>query len=75
MVVVADADAARTAHAVEFFELLGGGQRDAGGQGAHRPASQLAILPGLTHHNIFASPSLVTAAIAFLDALGEQSKR
>jgi hypothetical protein len=32
------------------------------------PRSRLAILPGLTHYNIFASPQLADVAIPFLDA-------
>lgn len=33
LLVFGDADAIRTAHAVEFFELLGGGKKDAGWDG------------------------------------------
>ena len=29
---------------------------------------KMAILPGLTHYNIFASPALVAAVIPFLEA-------
>lgn len=38
--------------------------------GEGRPAGghALAILPGLTHYNIFASPLLAAAALEFLDA-------
>ena len=57
MIVFADADAVRTAHIMEFFGVLGGGQRDAGLDGSGRPANQLAILPGLTHYNINSSPA------------------
>ena len=68
MVVVGDADSVRTAHAVEFFELLGGGQRDANWDGSGMPNSRLAVLPGTTHYDIFSSPALAAAAIPFLDA-------
>ena len=61
MIVFADADAVRTAHIMEFFGLLGGGQKDAGLDGPGRPVAQLAILPGLTHYNISSSPALATA--------------
>jgi pimeloyl-ACP methyl ester carboxylesterase len=66
----ADADMFPPSHAVEVFELLGGGQRDGGWQGEGRPAGghALAILPGVTHYSIFMSPVLASAAIAFLDA-------
>jgi hypothetical protein len=68
MIVFADADAVRPAHIAEFYGLLGGGQKDAGLDGSGRPADQLAILPGLTHYNISASPLLPTVVAPFLDA-------
>jgi hypothetical protein len=38
--------------------------------GEGRPAGghALAILPGLTHYNIYLSPLLAAAALAFIDA-------
>src|SRR5215207_2962445 len=45
MIVVGDADSVRTAHAVEFFELLGGGKADAGWGGSGMSNARLAILP------------------------------
>src|SRR6266700_916188 len=39
LLVFGDADAVRTAHAVEFFELLGGGKKDAGWDGSGMPLS------------------------------------
>jgi pimeloyl-ACP methyl ester carboxylesterase len=68
MLVFADADAVRPAHMIEFFGLLGGGLRDAGLDGSARPAARLAILPGVTHYDIWASPALAAAVIPFLDA-------
>ncbi len=68
MIIFADADAIRTTHVMEFFGLLGGGQKDAGLDGSGRPAAQLAILPGLTHYNIGSSPALATVVTPFLDA-------
>jgi pimeloyl-ACP methyl ester carboxylesterase len=70
MIVAGDADMAPPSHAVEIFALLDGGQRDGGWMGEGRPAGghALAILPGLTHYNIFASPLLAAVAISFLDA-------
>lgn len=55
-------------HYVEVFELLGGGQRDGGWMGEGRPEGghALAILPGLTHYNIFSSPLLAQVALACL---------
>jgi pimeloyl-ACP methyl ester carboxylesterase len=68
MIVVVDADSVRTSHAVEFFELLGGGQKDGGWDGSGISKAQLAILPRLTHYNIFNSPALATTVIPFLEA-------
>jgi pimeloyl-ACP methyl ester carboxylesterase len=70
--VTADADMFPPSHAAEAFALLGGGQRDGGWMGEGRPAGghALAILPGLQHYTIMASPLLAEAAIAFLDADG-----
>jgi pimeloyl-ACP methyl ester carboxylesterase len=69
LIVAADADMAPPSHYVEVFGLLDGGKRDGGWMGEGRPAGghALAILPGLTHYNIFASPLLATAAITFLE--------
>jgi len=68
MLVFADADAIRLTHVVQFFGLLGGGQRDAGLDGSGRPPGQLAILPGFTHYDISAAPALAAAVSPFLDA-------
>ena len=68
MLVVGDADAVRTAHAVEFFQLLGGGKRDAGWDGSGKSSARLAILPGRTHYDIFASPELAAVVVPFLAA-------
>ncbi|NJP32964.1 alpha/beta fold hydrolase [Micromonospora thermarum] len=66
LLVFADADSVTPAHMVEFFGLLGGGHRDAGWDGADRPAARLAVLPGLTHYDILASPALPAAVLPFL---------
>lgn len=66
LLVFADADSIRPEHIVEFWKLLGGGQRDAGFDGSRRPASQLAILPNTTHYNLIQSPLLTEVATAFL---------
>jgi len=68
MIVFGDADAIPPAHAAEFFGLLGGGKRDGSWDRSGMPASQLAILPGTTHYDIFSSSALAPAVTAFLDA-------
>ena len=69
LIVAADADMAPPSHYVEVFGLLDGGKRDGGWMGEGRPAGghALAILPGLTHYSIFASPLLAAAATNFLE--------
>ncbi len=66
LLVFADADSIRPEHMIEFWKLLGGGQRDAGFDGSQRPLSQLAILAGTTHYNLIGSPMLTEVATAFL---------
>jgi pimeloyl-ACP methyl ester carboxylesterase len=66
MIVAGDADIISPAHAVEFFELLGGGREDAGWDGSKMPNARLCVLPGTTHYNIFASPALAAAVTRFL---------
>jgi hypothetical protein len=66
LLVFADADAVRAEHIVEFYKALGGAQRDAGRDGSMRSMAQLAILPGTTHYNINASPSLAVVIGEFL---------
>jgi pimeloyl-ACP methyl ester carboxylesterase len=70
LVVAADADMAPPSHFVEVFGLLDGGQRDGGWMGEGRPKGghALAILPGLTHYNLFSSPLFAAVTLAFLDA-------
>jgi pimeloyl-ACP methyl ester carboxylesterase len=70
LIMAADADMAPPSHFVEVFALLDGGQRDGGWQAEGRPSGghALAILPGLTHYNIFQSPLFAATALAFLDA-------
>ena len=69
LIVAADADMASPSHYVEVFTLLDGGLRDGGWMGENRPKGghALAILPGLTHYNIFSSPLFAATALAFLD--------
>jgi len=69
LVVAADADMAPPSHYADVFKLLGGGLRDGGWMGEGRPEGghALAILPGLTHYNIFNSPLFAAATLAFLE--------
>lgn len=67
MLIFADADSIHPEHMVEFYRLLGGGLRDAGLDGALRPAGRLAIIPGASHYDILATPLAGQLAAAFLD--------
>lgn len=66
LLVFGDADAVRTANAVQFFELLGGGQRDGAWDGSGMSRARLAVLPGTTHYTIFSSPRLASVVTEFL---------
>jgi hypothetical protein len=52
---------------VKFYQLLGGGLRDAGWNRETMPQNRLAILPNLTHYDLFLSPELARTSLAFLD--------
>jgi pimeloyl-ACP methyl ester carboxylesterase len=67
MIVVGDADGLPPSHAVEFFNLLGGGLRDAGWDGSGKTHHRLAILPGATHYDINLQPAVSAAVIPFVD--------
>jgi pimeloyl-ACP methyl ester carboxylesterase len=75
MIVVGDADSVRTAHAVRFYELLGGGKADAGWDGSGMSDARLAVLPGTTHYDIFSSPTLASTVTPFLDAAMPEGNR
>jgi len=74
LIVVGDADSVRTAHAVEFFELFGGGKVDAGWDGSGMSNARLAILPAMTHYNIYSSLMLAAVVAPFLDAPMPEAK-
>jgi pimeloyl-ACP methyl ester carboxylesterase len=67
MLIFGDSDMYRPEHEVKFYQLLGGGLRDAGWQREHMAKNRLAILPGLTHYDIFMSPVLTATALPFLN--------
>lgn len=67
MLVYGDSDMFRPEHIVEFYQLLGGGLKDAGWTREHMSQNRLAILPDLTHYEIFMAPELVRTVLPFLD--------
>jgi pimeloyl-ACP methyl ester carboxylesterase len=83
MLVYGDSDMFRPDHIVDFYRRVGGGLRDAGWQREHQSPSRLAILPDLTHYDVFLDPELARTVLPFLDgerkshswsALVEQAK-
>jgi pimeloyl-ACP methyl ester carboxylesterase len=67
MLVFGDADMYRPEHVVSFYKLLGGGQKDAGWTREHMSKNRLAILPNVTHYEMFLSPQLVPTVLPFLN--------
>ncbi|MBA3678346.1 MAG: alpha/beta hydrolase [Sphingosinicella sp.] len=67
MLVYADSDMFRPEHMIKFYQLLGGGLRDAGWQREHMTGNRLAVLPGRTHYDVFLAPELVGTLRPFLD--------
>ena len=67
LLVYGDSDMFEPAHIVRFYQLLGGGLRDAGWDGAGMVRHRLAILPGVTHYGMSDAPGLADAALAFLE--------
>jgi pimeloyl-ACP methyl ester carboxylesterase len=71
MLVFGDADMFRLEHIVSFYKLLGGGQGDAGWMRENMAPNRLAILPDLTHYEIFMAPAMVSAVLPFLNGESE----
>jgi len=65
LLVFADADSIPMTHAAEFYALLGGGLGDAGWDGSGRAGARLAVIPGVTHYDIFQSPQLAAVVDDF----------
>jgi pimeloyl-ACP methyl ester carboxylesterase len=66
MIVAGDADGLPPRHALELFELLGGGKRDAVWDRSGMTKHALAILPRVTHYDIDVIPALAGAVATFL---------
>src|SRR3989442_11057982 len=70
MLIYGDSDMFRPEHEVKFYQLLGGGLKDAGWQREHMSRNRLAILPNLTHYEMGLAPQMVDAALPFLNGEG-----
>lgn len=67
MLVFGDSDMIRPEHIVEFYQKLGGGLKDAGWMRENMSKNRLAIVPDLTHYEMFASPVLADTVLPFLN--------
>jgi len=67
MLIFGDADGIRPEHQVKFYQLLGGGLKDAGWNRENMPANRLAVLPDMTHYEAFASSRVAETALPFLN--------
>ncbi len=70
MLIYGDSDMFRPEHIVKFYQLLGGGLKDAGWQREHMSKNRLAILPDVTHYEMGVAPQLVDTALPFLNGQG-----
>lgn len=71
MLVYGDADMFKLDHITSFYNLLGGGLKDAGWMRENMSKNRLAILPDLTHYEMFLSPRMVNTAVSFLNGESE----
>jgi pimeloyl-ACP methyl ester carboxylesterase len=67
MLVYGDSDMFRPEHEIKFYQLLGGGLKDAGWGREGMSKNRLAILPDATHYDIFTSSRLATTTLPFLN--------
>ena len=67
MLVYGDSDMIRPEHIVSFYQLLGGGLKDAGWMREHMSKNRLAILPDVTHYEMGTAPTLVATVLPFLN--------
>lgn len=67
MLAYGDGDMYRPEHEIKFYQMLGGGLRDAGWMRENLSQNRLAILPNRTHYDVFFAPELTAAALPFLN--------
>ena len=67
MLMYGDSDMYRPEHIVKFYQLLGGGLKDAGWMRENLSPNRLAILPNRTHYDVFYAPELSDLALPFLN--------
>lgn len=67
MLAFGDGDMYYPEHMVKFYQMLGGGLKDAGWMRENLSQNRLAILPNATHYDILFSPGLVSTTLPFLN--------
>ncbi|RJT37458.1 alpha/beta hydrolase [Mesorhizobium waimense] len=67
MLVYGDSDMYRPEHEIKFYQMLGGGLKDAGWMRENLSQNRLAILPNRTHYDVFFAPDLTATALPFLN--------
>ncbi|MER8809051.1 alpha/beta hydrolase [Mesorhizobium australicum] len=67
MLAYGDSDMYKPEHEIKFYQMLGGGLKDAGWMRENLSQNRLAILPNRTHYDVFFAPELTAAALPFLD--------
>ncbi len=67
MLVYGDSDMISPEHIVSFYQLLGGGLKDAGWMREHMSRNRLAILPDVTHYEMGNAPTLPATVLPFLN--------
>lgn len=72
LLMFGDSDMITLEHAVAFYKLLGGGQRDAGWQREHMAKNRFAIIPDATHYDIFDGDKVSGVVLPFLASKPEQ---
>jgi pimeloyl-ACP methyl ester carboxylesterase len=67
LLVFGDSDMYRLEHVMKFYQLLGGGQKDAGWMRENMAKNRLAILPNVTHYEMATAPGFVPTVLPFLN--------
>ncbi|TPK65754.1 alpha/beta hydrolase [Mesorhizobium sp. B2-4-15] len=67
MLAYGDSDMYKPEHEIKFYQMLGGGLKDAGWMRENLSQNRLAILPNRTHYEVFFAQELTVAALPFLN--------
>lgn len=67
MLVYGDSDMYRPEHEIKFYQMLGGGLKDAGWMRENLSQNRLTILPNRTHYDVFFAPELTATTLPFLN--------